>query len=204
MNTSIKGIIAILRGISPDQVLDVADILIGEGITCMEIPMNSPRVFESLELLCKEKSDVAQIGAGTVTSKDQLNQTIQTGASFVVSPNTNADLIAYAVEQKIRPLPGVFTISEAFEAMQAGAQDLKLFPAHILGPTIIKDWRSVLPKNIGIFPVGGIDASNFADFAQQDIQGVGLGSSLYHPSFELSQIKEQGKKFVQMSQGLFS
>ncbi|MEZ4703681.1 MAG: 2-dehydro-3-deoxy-6-phosphogalactonate aldolase [Bdellovibrionota bacterium] len=190
-------LIAILRGIKPEMVIPVAEVLIAHGFKAIEVPTNSPRVFESIENLCKNIDLSIRIGAGTVLTPQQVVDAKNAGASFIVSPNTNAEVIRKAVEMDLDTFPGVYTITEAFEAIQAGSNRLKLFPANALTPTIIKDWKSVLPLQTEIYAVGGVDATNLSTWMQAGAAGVGLGSCLYKTEYLLDEIAARAFEITQ-------
>lgn len=174
-------LIAILRGIAPEQVLGVAEILIDAGFKVIEVPLNSPAALRSIEALAARFGQAVLIGAGTVLSVAQADAAIVAGARLLLSPNRDIAVIQRTVSAGVLSMPGVATCSEAFEALAAGAHALKLFPADVLGTPTLKAWRAVLPAGTPMFCVGGMDAGNVGAFKRAGASGIGLGSSLYQP-----------------------
>lgn len=150
------GIIAILRGVTPDEVVTVGDALYSAGISIVEVPLNSPDPFTSITKLAKHFGSKMVVGAGTVLSVQDVNQLKETGGSISVSPDCNPETIHRAIQLGLDPLPGVFTPTEAFAAIRAGAKHLKLFPAEVASPQTVKAWRAVLPKHVQVHAVGGV------------------------------------------------
>jgi len=182
-------LIAILRGLTPDQALDVAGCLIDAGFSVLEVPLNSPDAFKSIELISDKFGDQVLTGAGTVLNSEEVDSTIAAGGRLIVAPNTSKQVADAAVAGGCVYLPGVATPSEAFNAMELGAHGLKLFPAEIITPGAVKAMRAVLPASTRLFPVGGIGADNVNAYLQAGANGLGVGSSLYKPDisiFELS------------------
>jgi len=191
-------LIAILRGIRPEEVLEVASILVEGGIKILEVPLDSPEVFKSIELLTtfyKDNNDI-HIGAGTVCTQDDVNRLKQIKATLIISPNTDANIIQKTKELGLVSIPGFLTPSEAYSAINAGATSLKLFPFRKFGISYYNDIKVVLPKDMPIIAVGGIDESNIAMFMESDIKYFGLGSSLYKPGIDLRILKEKVDFFV--------
>jgi len=178
-----RKLVAILRGITPDEVTPYLDILLAEGFSAIEIPLNSPSPYESIEIAVKHLKSVAPdqclIGAGTVLKVDEVHQLNELGANLVVSPNTDVDVIASTIELGMTSIPGCYTATECFTAISAGATALKIFPASNLGPSGIAALMAVLPNDIDICAVGGIESTDFADYAKVGVAGFGLGSCLY-------------------------
>lgn len=182
-NSINRKLVAILRGITPDEVPSYIDVLVAEGFNAIEIPLNSPNPFDSIAIAVKHLNDIAPkqclVGAGTVLTTDEVRQLHDIGANLVVSPNTNASLISTTVELGMTSIPGCYTATECFSAIDAGATAIKIFPASSLGPSGINALMAVLPKNIDICAVGGIDSTDFAEYAKAGVSGFGLGSCLY-------------------------
>jgi 2-dehydro-3-deoxyphosphogalactonate aldolase len=174
-------LVAILRGIRPDEVLGVADVLIDCGWRSIEIPLNSPEPFTSIERLAARYGSDTVIGAGTVLNATDARRCADAGARLVLAPNRDAEVIRTARALGLVVMPGVATPSEAFEALAAGAQALKLFPADVLGTASFKGWKAVLPAGVPLFAVGGVDGGNLRAFREAGAAGAGLGSSLYVP-----------------------
>lgn len=175
------GLVAILRGVRPDEILAIGGALIDAGFTAIEIPLNSPDPFDSIERLAAAAPQQCMIGAGTVLSVDDVARAESAGARITVSPNANTEVIAAAVQRGLRPYPGVATPTEAFSAVDAGARSLKLFPSDAVGISGMKAWRAVLPADVEMLPVGGVDEHNLADWIAAGAGGAGLGTNLYRP-----------------------
>jgi len=174
-------LVAILRGVAPDEVLAVADVLVGCGWRSIEIPLNSPEPYTSIERLAARYGREVVIGAGTVLIAADARRCADAGARLVLAPNRDVEVIRTACALGLVAMPGVATPTEAFEALAAGAQALKLFPADVLGTASFKGWKAVLPAGIPLFAVGGVDAGNLRAFREAGAAGAGLGSSLYAP-----------------------
>ncbi len=174
-------LVAILRGVTPDEVLAVADVLVDCGFHTLEVPLNSPDPFTSIRRLVARHGSTVLVGAGTVLNTADVWRCADAGARLVLAPNCDVDVIRAACAQGLVAMPGVATPSEAFEALAAGAQALKLFPADVLGTASFKGWRAVLPACVPMFAVGGVDAGNLRAFREAGAAGAGLGSSLYAP-----------------------
>jgi 2-dehydro-3-deoxyphosphogalactonate aldolase len=190
------GIVAILRGVSPHEVLEISHALYDNGVRVVEVPLNSPEPFKSIELIAKEFAGRMIVGAGTVLSVQDVNVLKASGGQISVSPDCNETVIARAVELGMVPLPGVFTPTEAFSAIRAGATHLKLFPAEAASPAVIKAWKAVLPKNVKIYAVGGVTPDNMSDWLSAGASGFGIGSSIYKPGMSAAQVGEAAGKLV--------
>jgi 2-dehydro-3-deoxyphosphogalactonate aldolase len=164
-------------------------VLIEAGIDKIEIPLNSPSPFESIESLINAFSDVAVIGAGTVLQVEQVEHLAAINASMVVSPDCNSDVIMATKRAKMLSYPGCFTATECFTALRHGADGLKLFPSFLVGPKGLEALRAVLPKTAPIYAVGGVGPDNFADWVGAGATGFGIGSSLYKPGMSLADIR---------------
>ena len=180
-----KRLVAILRGITPDEVGPLVGGLMGCGFEAIEIPLNSPTPFDSIAravALSAENGGADRlIGAGTVLTADDVDRVRDCGGNLIVSPNVHRTVISRAVALGMRVMPGVMTPTEALAAIDAGARDLKFFPASLLGPDGIKAIRAVLPDDVRIYAVGGVGAEDFAAYAAAGVYGFGLGSSLFRP-----------------------
>ena len=190
------GIIAILRGVSPSEVIPVTQTLYDAGVCIVEVPLNSPEPFTSIEMLAKAFGDKMVIGAGTVLSEQDVNLLKEHGGQISVSPDCNPVTIARAVVLGLDPLPGVFTPTEAFAAIRAGAKHLKLFPAEAASPLTIKAWKAVLPKHVQVHAVGGVTPENMKDWLAAGASGFGIGSALYKQGMPLSKISESAHRLV--------
>ena len=190
------GLIAILRGVRPDEVLDVALELYSIGFRIIEVPLNSPEPVQSIRNLRSGLPADCVVGAGTVYLPDQVEAVRAAGGSLIVMPHSAGAIIAAAADAKLDVLPGVATPTEAFTAFAAGITLLKFFPADHLGPTAMKAWLSVLPNEIGLIPVGGICPENMSSFVSAGAVGFGLGSALYKPGLTAREVKHRGEQFV--------
>ncbi|MCX2729254.1 2-dehydro-3-deoxy-6-phosphogalactonate aldolase [Saccharopolyspora sp. NFXS83] len=175
------GLVAILRGVTPGEVADIGEVLADGGVDAIEVPLNSPDPFTSVERLAVAVGDRCVVGAGTVLDVEDVPRARDAGARIVVAPNADPAVIAAAVDAGLRPYPGVATPTEAFAAVAAGARHLKLFPADAVGVAGMKAWRAVLPPDVELLPVGGVDETDLATWAAAGAGGAGLGSALYRP-----------------------
>ncbi len=191
-------LIAIIRGVLPQNVIAVAEVLIESGFTMLEVPLNSPNALESIRLLVNKFGEKYCIGAGTVTSPELAQQVIDTGANLVVTPNCNEDVIRMSVAAGCATFPGVVTPTEAFSALAAGATGLKLFPISMIGLEGFKALKSVLPEGTACYPVGGIEPTveSMQPYINIGATGFGLGSALYKPAMSLEQIKVNAISYV--------
>ncbi len=174
-----RDLVAILRGVRPDEVVAVGEALVAAGFDAIEVPMNSPEPLESIARLVRALPAEVLVGAGTVLSAGAVDEVRAAGGRLVVSPNTDAAVIGRAAALGMVSLPGVFTPSEAFAALAAGASGLKFFPASVLGAEGIAAMRAVLPRDAVLGAVGGVADAQFAGFAAVGVRVFGLGSSLY-------------------------
>ena len=189
-------LIAILRGVKPDEVEAIGDALVEAGFTLIEVPMNSPDPLDSIARLARRLEGRAVVGAGTVLTEGQVEQVRAVGGTMVISPNANARVIAASAEAGMVSLPGVVTPTEAFAAIEAGATALKLFPAEGSSPQVLKAMRAVLPKDMRLLPVGGIAPDNMGPWRDAGAAGFGLGSALYKPGFTAAEVGARAKAFV--------
>ncbi|MBS9722149.1 2-dehydro-3-deoxy-6-phosphogalactonate aldolase [Tianweitania sp. BSSL-BM11] len=189
-------LIAILRGLTPDKAEAVGRALIDAGITRIEVPLNSPDVLTSITTMSRAFKDVAEIGAGTVLTRDEVDAVSEAGATFIVSPNCNPDVITYTKDRGLGSFPGVFTATECFAALAAGADALKIFPASLMGPDALKALRAVLPPQTQIYPVGGVGPDDFATWRAAGANGFGLGSSLFKPDWSVDRIAQEARRSV--------
>jgi len=190
------GLIAILRGITPSEVDAVGEALCKAGIRIVEIPLNSPDPFTSIRKMRVACGDRLVVGAGTVLCTEDVDTLKVHGGQFCVSPDCNPAVIARAIELGMDPVPGIFTPTEAFTAIRAGATHLKLFPAEAASPATVRAWRAVLPNHLRIYPVGGITPSHMKDWMDAGVAGFGIGSNLYKPGFTAQDVAESAQTFV--------
>lgn len=192
-----NGIVAILRGVGPDEVLDVADALVRGGIRTIEVPLNSPQPLLSIERLALRWGHELRIGAGTVMTAAEVDRVADAGGVLVLSPHLDAAVVRRTRERGLLSVPGVATPSEGFAALAAGAQGLKLFPAELLQPPVLKAWRAVFPPGTPMWPVGGVGLHNLAAFKAAGAAGAGIGSSLYSPGVALDELERRARALVQ-------
>lgn len=189
-------LIAILRGVKPDEVEGIGDALVDAGFTLVEVPMNSPDPLDSISRLARCLEGRAVIGAGTVLTEGQVEQVRAVGGTMIISPNANTRVIAASAEAGMVSLPGVVTPTEAFAAIEAGATALKLFPAEGSSPAILKAMRAVLPKDMRLLPVGGIAPDTMGPWREAGAAGFGLGSALYKPGLTAAEVGARARAFV--------
>ena len=189
-------VVAILRGVTPGEVVAIGAALVGAGIRMIEVPLNSPDPFASIAALQAEFGDRALIGAGTVLDAASVDRLAATGAGLLVAPNTDPAVIARGVERGLEVMPGFVTPSEAFAALAAGARKLKLFPALAQGPAYLKAIREVLPGDAGVWAVGGVDAGNIAGWLAAGAQGVALGGALYRPGMSPEDVAGRARDMI--------
>lgn len=192
-----RGLVAILRGLQPGEAAGIAAALFDEGFEVVEVPLNSPEPFKSIELIARMAPAGSLVGAGTVLSTADVERVAQAGGRLMVSPNVDAAVIGRAHELRMVSLPGVFTPTEAFTAWAAGASALKFFPASVLGPGGISAIRAVLPKEAEIAAVGGVSDADFASYAAAGIRSFGLGSSLYRPGASADVVRKKARAAVE-------
>lgn len=190
------GLIAILRGITPAEVIAVGEALHAAGIRIVEVPLNSPDPFTSIEKLAVAFNGRLVVGAGTVLDIASVDALKAHRGAISVSPDCNPQVIARAVELGMVPVPGVFTPTEAFAAIRAGATHLKLFPAESASPVTVKAWKAVLPKHVTMFAVGGITPSNMRAWADAGCAGFGIGSNIYKPGMTTDDVAKSAAAFV--------
>jgi 2-dehydro-3-deoxyphosphogalactonate aldolase len=191
-----RNIIAILRGIGPEEAVPVCEILLEAGLTTIEIPLNSPRPLQSIGMLAKAFGSVATIGAGTVLTAQQVRDVANAGGKIIVSPSFDADVVIETKALKMTSWPGVLTPSECFAALKAGADGLKIFPCSVVGPAGVKAMRAVLPAQTAVYAVGGAGPANFAEWFKAGIDGFGIGTALYQPGNSLAQLRTAAQEIV--------
>lgn len=189
-------IIAILRGVRPDEVLDIGHALVDAGIRMIEVPLNSPEPLQSIERLVAALGGRALIGAGTVLSVTAVDAVAAAGGRLVVSPNTDPSVISRALERGLDPLPGAMTPTEAFAAIGAGTRHLKLFPGSAIGPAHLRALREVLPTDCRVWAVGGTNASNLSQWIAAGAVGIGIGSSLYRSGMSVDDVHARAVALV--------
>jgi 2-dehydro-3-deoxyphosphogalactonate aldolase len=191
-----RHIIAILRGITPDEAVPVCTALVEAGITLIEVPLNSPNATESISRAAAALSDRAEIGAGTVLTEEDVRAVAQAGGTFIVSPDTNELVISETVRLGLKSYPGVFSPTDAFRAIRAGATGLKFFPAEVLGSKGIKAMKAVLPPDLPLYAVGGANPDNFDEFFGVGCAGFGLGTYIYTPGRSAAEVGQRAAMAV--------
>ncbi|CAA9535346.1 MAG: 2-dehydro-3-deoxyphosphogalactonate aldolase [uncultured Sphingosinicella sp.] len=190
-------LVAIIRGVTPQDAVAVGEALYEEGIRIIEVPLNSPEPLESIRLLARHLGDRALIGAGTVLHPADVQRVADIGGRLIVSPNTYAPVIEAASKAGLVSAPGYYTPSEAFEAVRAGANALKLFPAEAASPAVVKGQLAVLPKHIPLLVVGGVTPGNMRGYLDAGARGFGLGSGVYKPGQSPDQVRMQARAYVE-------
>ena len=193
-------IVAILRGITPAEAPAVGRELLRAGITMMEVPLNSPEPLRSIGMLIELAQDAALVGAGTVLTASQATDVARIGGQLIVAPNVDVAVGQSAQEAQAHWIPGVMSPTEAFTALGAGASAIKLFPAEMISPRVVKALGAVLPKETLVIVVGGVEAGNIAEYRQAGASGLGIGSSLYRPGDSPELVGERARALVRAVQ----
>jgi 2-dehydro-3-deoxyphosphogalactonate aldolase len=191
-----RPLIAILRGITPDDALSVCGVLIEAGVTSIEVPLNSPDAVKSIGMMVQAFGDQALIGAGTVLTAAQVAAVADAGGRLIVSPNFDPAVIKATVAGGLQSWPGVLTPTECFGALAAGATGLKIFPSFLLGPEGLKAIRAVLPAKAQVYAVGGVGPKNFDEWRRAGASGFGIGTALYTPGFTADEVATRAKALV--------
>ena len=191
-----REIIAILRGVTPDEILPIADAIRTAGIDKIEVPLNSPDAFDSIEKLAAAHGAEALVGAGTVLTAEDAQRVQNVGGAMVVSPDCNVEVIAKTKALGMQSYPGVLTPTEAFTALRAGADGLKFFPASLVGPSGLKAMLAVLPTGTKTYAVGGAGPDNFADWFAVGATGFGIGTAIYKPGDMADVVAQKAKDIV--------
>ncbi len=191
-----RNIVAILRGLQPSEAVDMAGALIECGISKIEVPLNSPQPFDSIERMARAFGMDTLIGAGTVLTIADVKRVADVGGALVVSPDCNPEIISATKAAGMLSFPGVMTPTECFLALRSGADGLKLFPGSLIGPDGVKAIRAVLPKGTQVLAVGGAGPENFARWKSAGVDGFGIGSALYKPDLTVAQVRQRAKAIV--------
>lgn len=189
-------LIAILRGIRPDEAAGVGEVLVEAGFRVLEVPLNSPQPCRSIRHLADAVGAQSLVGAGTVMTADDVHRVADAGGRLIVMPHADTTVIRAAKAAGLLCTPGVATPTEAFAALDAGADGLKLFPANQLSPAVLKAWRAVLPATVPVFPVGGIDVADMDAWVAAGARGFGIGSALYKPGMTTEEVARRGRDFA--------
>lgn len=191
-----RELVAILRGVTPNEVVAIGQALIEAGITQIEVPLNSPQPSESIKALVQHFGDQALIGAGTVLYAQQVEDIANVGGKLIISPNCNVAVIERSKQLGLISLPGVMTPTECFQALDAGADGLKFFPASLIGTSGLKAVKAVLPQTTRCYAVGGVGVAEFAEWFKAGITGFGIGTALYKPKDSVEQVAARAKELV--------
>jgi 2-dehydro-3-deoxyphosphogalactonate aldolase len=188
-------LVAILRGLTPDEAPAIGDVLVDAGFRLLEVPLNSPRPLDSIALL-RQRFPQALVGAGTVLRAQEVREVAAVGGELIVAPNFRREVVAETTRLGLVSLPGVMTPTEAFDALDAGATGLKLFPAELASPPVVKALLAVLPPGTKLIPVGGISAGNIAVWRASGAAGLGVGSSLFRPGDDVPTVRRKALALV--------
>lgn len=189
-------LVAIIRGVTPDEAEGVGEALIGAGVRIIEVPLNSPDPLASIGRLAKRFGGEALIGAGTVLDPEDVARIADVGGRLIVSPNTNVEVIEATVDAGMASSPGFFTPSDAFDALEAGAHALKLFPAEAASPAVLKSIRAVLPPDVPVLVVGGVKPDGMGPWLDAGAAGFGLGGGIYKPGQTPAEVAAQARAYV--------
>lgn len=189
-------LIAILRGLKPDEAISIGEALVDAGITILEVPLNSPDPFDSISMLAKALQGRAIVGAGTVYRRTEVDRVMDAGGTLIVSPNTNIEVIAHTATLGLVSAPGMFTPTEAVAALDAGATILKIFPGELMSPHGVKALAAVLPRGTRMALVGGVNENTFAQYHATPLAGYGIGSSLYSTAVSATEIGARARRFI--------
>lgn len=196
LNLAPTPLVAILRGVTPDEADSIAAVIVEAGFGAIEVPLNSPDPLVSIEIIARLFGDKVLVGAGTVLEPREVDEVAEAGARLVIAPNADRAVIERAAHLRLVALPGVATPTEAFAALKAGASALKLFPGEALGPDAVKAWRAVLPKETHLFPVGGVTLERITPYRRAGASGFGVGSALYKPGARVEDVARAAQAFV--------
>ena len=196
MSAAPTELVGILRGLTPERAPEVGALLVDAGFRVIEVPLNSPQPFETIKLLARAHGDCL-VGAGTVLTPAEVDRVHGAGGRIVVAPNCDPAVIRRALELGMRVFPGIATATEAFTAISTGAAELKLFPAATYGSRHLKALKSVLPRHVRVFPVGGIGAQDIPEWLASGADGFGFGSELFTPAYTLAQIEARARGLIE-------
>ncbi|GFM68285.1 2-dehydro-3-deoxy-6-phosphogalactonate aldolase [Pseudomonas cichorii] len=191
-----NGLVAILRGLRPEEAPAIGEVLYQAGFRVIEVPLNSPQPYDSITLLRQYLPADCLVGAGTVLTPEQVHQVKEAGGQVIVMPHSDPEVLRAAKAAGLFLSPGVATPTEAFAALGEGADVLKLFPAEQMSPAVVKAWLAVLPAGTVLLPVGGITPQNMKDFLDAGVKGFGLGSGLFKPGMSVADVEQRAKAYV--------
>ena len=195
-------LVAILRGIAPEEAAETAQMLVDEGFTIIEVPMSSPRPLDSIAAVAEAVGDRALVGAGTVLRPAQVTEIAAAGGRLIVMPHCDVRVLMIAIDAGLAVAPGVQTPTEAFTALECGADAIKLFPAEACPPPVVKALRAVLPADALVVPVGGITPASLAPYRAAGANGFGIGSALYRPGKPAAEVRAAARRFVAAARAL--
>jgi len=199
---SVRPLVAILRGLRPEEAADIGQALVAAGILCAEVPLNSPNAPDSIAILKRAHGHKLMVGAGTVLSVQEVAMVAACGAELVVSPNINPAVIAATKAARLLSIPGFATPSEAFAGLEAGADALKAFPTDVVSPGALRALREVLPAHMPLIPVGGVTIEKMREYKKAGAAGFGIGSAIYRPGSDAATVLKKAKDFVEAFDGL--
>jgi 2-dehydro-3-deoxyphosphogalactonate aldolase len=191
-----SGVIAIIRGVKPDEAIAVGEALLAAGVRIVEVPLNSPEPFESIRLLAEHFRGRMVVGGGTILTPADVEAVAAAGGRLMVSPNIDGEVIRRSIAKGMIPFPGFATATEAFTAIEAGARHLKLFPASTYGSAHLKALKAVLPKDVVVAPVGGVGAAEMAEWVKAGAGCFGIGSEIYKPGMAAEEIGRRAAELV--------
>jgi 2-dehydro-3-deoxyphosphogalactonate aldolase len=195
--------VAILRGLTPDRAPETAQALVRAGFRSIEVPLNSPEPFQSIESIARAHPDCL-VGAGTVLTRDEVDRVHTAGGRLVVAPNCDPEVIRHALGLRMRVMPGVGTATEAFAAVRAGATELKLFPASTYGTGHLRALKSVLPGHVKVYPVGGVGSQDIRAWLESGADGFGFGGELFKPAYTLADVATRAEGLFRALHAAFS
>ena len=196
MSAAVPEMVAILRGLTPERAAEAGAALVAAGFRTMEVPLNSPEPFQTIEILARRHLDCL-VGAGTVLTAAEVDRVHGAGGRLVVAPNCDGHVIRRALELGMRVMPGIATATEAFSALREGATELKLFPASTYGPGHLRALKSVLAKHVRVYPVGGIGSQDIAEWLASGADGFGFGGELFKPAYTLAELTKRARGLMQ-------
>lgn len=190
------GLVAILRGLTPENAQPIGMMLYQEGFKLIEVPLNSPNPFESIRILAESTPDDCLVGAGTVLNPDDVARVKEAGGDLIIMPHSDPEVLAEARRLNMIAMPGVCTPTEGFAAFKNGATAIKLFPGEMITPEILKAWRAVFDKSLKLLPVGGVNVNNMEAYKTQGASGFGLGGGLFKPDMSFEEVQKNARAYI--------